>query len=75
MHAGNPSASDRQRSWIDRIEEQMSQQDAALGEALRGLAELGPVTLGVPGAALEELHEACEVRRPAAVTPVCATRC
>ncbi len=75
MHAGNPSASDCQRSWIDRIEEQMRLQDAALGEALRGVRELGPVTLGVPGAALEEIHEACEVRRPGAAAPVCATRC
>lgn len=75
MHAGNPSASDCQRSWIDRIEEQMRLQDAALGEALRGVRELGPVTLGVPGAALEELREACEVRRPGAAAPVCATRC
>lgn len=75
MNTGPHSSREPHNVWLDRIEQQLREQDEALEQALSVLAEIGPVNFGIPGEALQELREACSPRSLSESTPVFATRC
>lgn len=75
MNAATHTPRDPHDLWLDRIEQQLREQDEALEQALQVLRDAEPVSIGIPGEALEELEQACAPRARQETAPVFATRC
>jgi len=75
MNAGPHTSREPHDAWLDRIEQQLAEQDESLEQELKLLTGIGPVSLGIPGETLEELREACTPRSRPEIAPVFATRC